>query len=343
MRNIISLTKEDQIGVFDKGEGGAFLRADKRQFQTLNDLWKTSLGLFWTVDMVDFSKDGQRFKELPEHAKRIFKLNNGYQALMDSGVVNIYNHLVTLTNNSDIAKSYSQIAFMESIHADSYSTGLIEMFGAEAEEVIDIVYTDATVRKRMDSEIDKSSVMIQDPTIQNIFVVIAATYLLERVKFPFSFFVTLSLNKGYNNAINGFSQLISRIASDELEVHVPTNKVILKHMIEYYNLDASVISDMCATILEQELEWNKYLLKDGPIPGYNERIGEEFIRYSANKALRDLGMDIPVIKPNDFVKWFNFYRDPNNKQVSQQEAKSTQYQKGTLRNDLERFNDDFIQ
>ncbi len=339
MRNIISLTKEDQIGVFDKGEGGAFLRADKRQFQILNDLWKTSLGLFWTADMVDFSKDGQRFKELPEHAKRMFKLNNGYQALMDSGVVNIYNHLVTLTNNSDIAKSYSQIAFMESIHADSYSTGLIEMFGSAAEEVIDIVYTDETVRKRLDLEIDASAVMIQNPTIPNIFVVIAATYLLERVKFPFSFFVTLSLNKGYNNAINGFSQLISRIASDELEIHVPTNKVILKHMIEYYNLPTTVIEDMCATILEQELEWNKYLLKDGPIPGYNERIGEEFIRYSANKALRDLGIDVEPIKPNDFVNWFNFYRDPNNKQVSQQEAKSTQYQKGTLRNDLANYKD----
>lgn len=258
---------------------------------------------------------------------------------MDSGVVGIYNHLALLTNSNDVALSYQQIAFMETIHATSYSSGLVEMFGADASDIIDIVYTDPVVRTRLSSEIDYTDDVIANPSIENIFKAVVATYLLEYIKFPFSFFVTLTLNKAYGNAINGFSQLISRIAEDELSIHVPTNKYIINHMLEYYNLDKQIIIDMADEILEQELNWNKYLLQDGTIPGYNEQIGEYFIRYYHNKALANVGCADRELKPNDTIDWFNHVRNPNNKQVSQQEAASTQYQKGVIKDDLGKFDE----
>ncbi len=335
MRNIITLEQNPTIGIFDESDGGVFLRTDKVKYPILKDLWEQSLALFWTVKMVDFTKDAAGFKLLPPHAQRIFKLTNGYQSLMDGGVVGIYNHLALLNNNVEVALSYQQIAFTETIHATSYSDGLVEMLGHEASDVIDIVYTDPVVRNRLASEITISANLIKEPSIDNIYRAIAATYLLEYIKFPFSFFVTFSLNKGYNNAINGFSQLISRISQEELEIHVPTNKFILKQMIKDYNLDINVIVEMADEILAQELPWNDYLQQDGPIPGYNTAIGEQVLRYFHNKALRDIGYKERVaIKPCEFVDWFNHYRNPDNKQVSQQEMKSTQYQKGVIRDDL---------
>ena len=340
MRNIITLEGTTNTTPMFGGnvEGSCFLRTDESRHRVLRDLWESSLALFWTVNMVDFSKDAEGFAQMPKHAQRMFKLNNGYQSLMDSGVVSIYNHLALQTNHPEIALSYTQIMFTETIHATSYSDGLLEMFGSDATSVIDIVKTDPIVRTRLDDEIDYSYEMIENPSNYNIFRAIAATYLLEYIKFPFSFFVTLTLNKGYNNAINGFSQLIARISQEELEIHVPTNKYILKKLIENHDLPIEEIKSMADRILEQELQWNKYLQLEGPVPGYNEAIGEEFLRYYHNKALRDIGYkDIETIKPSSTIDWFNHARNPDNKQVSQQEMKSTQYQKGVIKNDFYKF------
>ena len=59
--------------------------------------------------------------------------------------------------------------------------------------------------------------------------------------------------------------------------------------------------------------------------------------YHANKAIRDCGIDVTPIKPNDTITLFNHYRDISNQVVAQQEMNSNQYQKGVLKNDLERF------
>jgi len=340
MRNIISLSNDKTLKIFDESDGGAFLRTDYTELPALKNLWEKALGLFWTSKMIDFSKDADGFLTLPEIPQTMFLENNGYQSLMDSGVVSIYGHLASLTNYSSVALSYTQIGFSETIHATSYSDGLVQMFGAQATEKIDIVFSNPTIKNRLESELDFSANMIADPSIENIFRVIVATYLLEHIKFPFSFFVTFSINKAYNSSINGFAQLISRIAQEELEIHVPTNAIVIKHMLEVYDLDRSIITEMADVILAQELEWNTYLQRNGPIPGYNEQIGEEFIRYYHNKSLRDIGNTPDVtLKPTEFVNWFNHIRNPDNKQVSQQEMKSTQYKKGVIKNDLGRFNE----
>ncbi len=332
MKHIITLNKQSGSSLFGESDGGVFLRTDNIQHRVLKDLWDKSNALFWTVNMVDFSKDS--IENIPEIGKRMFKLNNGYQSLMDSGVVGIYNHLALRTTSNEVALSYQQIAFMETIHATSYSDGLLQMFGEKATDIIDVVYTDNVVQNRLTSEIDYSDKLILEPNSHNIALSIAATYLLESIKFPFSFFVTFSINKAYDNCINGFSQLISRIATDELEIHVPTNSYVLKKLLKEKAITKEEISYMADTILNQELGWNLYLQKDGPIPGYNQKIGEEFIRYMHNKTLRDLGIKIDIIKPNNTVQWFNHVRNPDNKQVSQQEQKSTQYQKGVMKDDL---------
>lgn len=290
--------------------------------------------------MIDFSGDALGFTTMPEIPQRMFKLNNGYQAVMDSGVVNIYNDLAMCTTNPELAMIYQYIAQNETIHAMSYSTGLIEMFGDKATEVIDIVYTDPIIKTRLTSEVDYAE-QLDCNDMQSIFKVVTAAYLLEHIKFPFSFFVTFRINNAYNNAINGFAMLLKKIAEDEMEIHYPTNANVIKDMIRTGLVDKEWALDFVTQeahkIQSQEFKWNKYLLQDGSIPGYNEAIGEAFIAYQTNKALRDVGVDVEAIKPNDTITWFNHYRDINNQVVAQQEMKSNQYQKGVLKNDLDRF------
>lgn len=341
MSNILNIAQKPESNpLFGGQQGGVFLRTDVVQYPIYKNLYEAAFGKFWTVKMIDFSGDALGFKTLPEHAQRMFKLNNGYQSLMDSGVVNIYNDLVMCATNPELAMIYQYIAQNESIHATSYSEGLIEMFGDKAGEVIDIVYSDPVIKTRLTSEIDYAESLDRD-NMQSIFKVVVSAYLLEHIKFPFSFFVTFRLNNAYDNAINGFSMLLKKIAEDEMEIHYPTNGNVIKDMIKAGLVDKEWAYDFiekeAAQTLKQEYLWNEYLLQDGSIPGYNQAIGEAFIDYQVNKALRTVGLDIPAIKPNDTITWFNHYRDISNQVVAQQEMKSNQYQKGVLKNDLHRF------
>jgi ribonucleotide reductase beta subunit family protein with ferritin-like domain len=135
--------------------------------------------------------------------------------------------------------------------------------------------------------------------------------------------------------------LLKKIAEDEMDVHYPANANVIKVMISSGLVDKEWahkrIANEAARIEAEEFIWNDYLLEEGSIPGYNKAIGQAFIQYQTNKALRDVGIDVPPIKPNDTITWFNHYRDINNQVVAQQEMKSNQYQKGILKNDLDRF------
>lgn len=340
MSSIINLTKPVSNPLFGGQPGGLFLRTDNIQYPIFKNLFEAATGKFWTSKMIDFSKDALGFESLPPVAQRMFKLNNGYQSLMDSGVTNLYNNLVSCTTNPELAILYQYIAQNESIHAISYSDGLVQMFGSKASEVIDIVYSDTVVQSRLTSEVDYAD-RLQADDMESIFRVIVATYLLEHVKFPFSFFVTFNLNKAYGNAINGFSMLIKKIAEDEMDIHYPTNAAVIKTMISEGMVDRdwayNFISTEANYVLTMELGWNSYLQAEGSVPGYTKAIGQEFINYWYNKALRDVGYDLEPIKPNDTIRWFNDYRNIHNQVVAQQEMRSNAYQKGTIKNDLSRF------
>jgi ribonucleotide reductase beta subunit family protein with ferritin-like domain len=345
MSNILNITEKPTSNpIFGGLDGGVFLRSDKIQYPVFKNLYEAGFGKFWTDKMIDFSGDSLGFKTLPPVAQRMFKLNNGYQSIMDSGVVNIYNDLTMCCTNPELAMLYQYIAQNESIHALSYSTGLIEMFGDKATEVIDLVYTDPVIKTRLTSEMDYAEQLNRYDMV-SIFKVVVSAYLLEHIKFPFSFFVTFRINNAYSNAINGFSMLLKKIAEDEMDVHYPTNANVIKVMMSTGLVDKEwahkFISDEAARIEQEEFGWNGYLLQEGSIPGYNKAIGEAFISYQTNKALRDCGVDAPTIKPNDTITWFNHYRDINNQVVAQQEMKSNQYQKGVLKNDLDRFTKDY--
>ena len=341
MSNILNITEKPLDNpVFGGLDGGVFLRTDKVQYPIFKALYEAGFGKFWTDKMIDFSGDALGFKTLPPVAQRMFKLNNGYQSLMDSGVVNIYNLLTMCTTNPELAMLYQYIAQNESIHALSYSTGLVEMFGDKATEVIDLVYTDPVIKTRLTAEVDFAEQLDRDD-MRSIFKVVVSAYLLEHIKFPFSFFVTFRINNAYDNAINGFSMLLKKIAEDEMDVHYPANANVIKVMMKEGLVDKAwakeFILEEAAKVVIGEFEWNEYLQKDGSIPGYNVAIGEAFIQYQHNKTLRDVGIDVAVIKPNDTITWFNHYRDISNQVVAQQEMKSNQYQKGVLKNDLDRF------
>ncbi len=348
MKQIIELNQPTQeTWKLFFGDHGGLLRVDQVDHPVIMNTFKKGFSDVWSWTVVDFQSDILGWNKIDSVGQRIFLLNNGYQTVMDSGVVGIYNYLAMTATNTELKLGYQYIAQNESIHAGSYSYGLSQMFGNEAEAKINIVYEDEFIKKRMDSEIDfsdelfQSIVLNQEENREILFKAIVATYVLEHIKFPFSFFATWTLNRVYDNAINGFSNLLKLIAQDELDFHVPMNKNVLRILKREKKQgfqeawDEKFVYDYVRGVAEQEKEWSLYLLEEGELPGFNKNINKHFIEYQADKTLTDLGLDpIYGVQKNDTIEWFNEYRKIKNQNTALQETSNTSYNKGVIKNDI---------
>ena len=334
------------------GDNGNFLRIDRCDYTVFQNLYEKAFSDFWTHKVVDFSKDAVGWDQLDEKAKRMFLLNNGYQSLMDSGVTSLFAYLAEICTNTELAVLYKYNDQNESVHAISYSYGLAQMFGGRAEEMIDIVYRDPVIQKRMDDEIDISSEFVEyvvhaknsyEKAKQLLVREMAATYFLESIKFPFSFFVTWRINESYNNCIQGFSQLLKLIAHDELTTHAVTHQNVFAILMRedrqgFVNIieqEKQWIIDYAKHVAEQEIEWCEYLFAEGDVNGFTKEMGIHFIKYYTDRALSNLKLDkIYNEKKSDIIEWYDRYRNINAQNAALQEVSNIAYQKGVTKNDL---------
>lgn len=341
------------------GKFGNYIRIDNVTHDIARKLKEASEANTWFTKEIDYKSDKTKFQELPADAKRAFKLNIAYQTLMDSGVTSGISYVLHQVVTSSIwSLLYSRIAIEEAIHAESYSYGLSEVFGHNAAETLDLVYTDEFVKKRMENEcelFDKvAEICIENTnkyTLEEkqiaLLRLLLGIYFLEGVKFPFSFLVTFIINNSYNNAISGFTKTIKLIAHDELSVHVVTGRNVLNILSKEdeqgfkYLFDngtfRSLATEIADTVVEQEILWAKYLFDEHDVAGINSQISENFIKYWANIRLKDIGIaDNPYSRSEktDIIDWFNNYRNINKQNAALQETSNTSYQKGTLKNDL---------
>jgi len=347
------------------GDYGNLQRSDIMNHEIFRKLAEASEANTWFMNEIDYSKDKKGYELLPDNAKRMFHLNILHQNNMDSLVPNTFSKLSDIATDSWLTYLYSRISTEENIHALTYSSGLTKVFGAKGSEMIDYVYEDDMLKERMVIEIDTARYLIkklkeEDPEVEEIsdelkiaiLDQLIVTYFLEGVKFPFSFFTTWSINKAYGNAIQGFSQALKLIAWDELTVHVPTGLNVMKtlmkneeqgfsHLKTWFYQRVKEVAEITAT---GEMDWNRYLQKDGGIPGFTIDIGDHFIKYMVDYRMKSLIDEVMFDeKKSDIIDWFNEYRNLNKTQVALQEADSTNYQKGTLKDDLDSIDvDEFI-
>ena len=329
------------------GDNEDIIRIDKISYSNILNTFKKGFSDVWAWTAVDFSKDTVGWDKIDEVGKDIFIKTNGYQTLMDSGVVGIYNYLAIAASNPELKIAYQYVAQNESIHAGSYSYGISQMFGYKAEEMIDIANTDPFIKSRMNNENDfekefiDSIIRKEEQNFEIVFKVIVATYLLEQIKFPFSFYTTWNINRVYGNAIQGFSQLLKLIAQDELDFHVVLNKHVLKILRKEKRQgfsdvwDEKFIYDYVKTVVKEEKEWSKYLRSNGDIQGFTENITDHLIEYFADKALKNIGLEsIYKRETNDTIDWFNAYRKIKDQNAALQESSNVRYNKGVLQNDI---------
>ena len=181
------------------GEYGNFVRIDTIQYPQFVKLYESSESNTWFMNEISYEADIIGWTKMPENAQRMFKLNITYQNLMDSGVTNIFNEISKVCSISELQYLYNRISIEENIHALTYSNGLNIVFGADAEKILDEVYSDKHVQNRMLQEQNGGEDFIQkciierrtdDTAKMSLLKLLGAAFLLEGIKFPSSFYVT---------------------------------------------------------------------------------------------------------------------------------------------------------
>ena len=339
------------------GDYSGFIRIDQVSHEAARTLKDNAESNTWFSKEVDMKDDKTKFDTLPEDAKTVFKLNICYQVLMDSFVTaGIGEYIIDCISTPIWDLLYRRISYEESIHAESYSYCLSQVFGSDTPKILNLVYEDKHVQSRMQEEIklfgDLHEAMEQDDIeVKKVALLraILALYCLESIKFPFSFLVTFTINDSYSNAIPGFTNNIRLIAHDELNTHVPTGVLLMrtlrdeehqgfKHLFDNGWFKETILG-MVKDVVEQELAWAKYLFDDKEVKGINYNISEYFIKWRANISLRMVGIsdsDNPYSSFNDnsTTRFFDNCRNVNKQNAALQETSTVSYQKGALTNDL---------
>lgn len=307
----------------------------------------------WFLNVVSCSND--RWYEFPESAMKKFQLTLGYQTVLDSLVPDVFKYLSEIVTDPWLEYLYSRISTMEHTHALSYSSGVTQAYGAKATEFLDIIYTDPQIKTRIEHELALAEEFVQavqagwsntEANRKLLLKLLVAIFALEGIKFPFSFFTSWTLNKGYNKCAQGFSQLLLSISVDELVVHTATGSNFINKLRK--NSDFSeefssgwfdeMASTYMATVAEREIKWANYLLETGDEPGFNKAICEHFIHYWTDRRLREIKLPQQFnVKKNDIEEWFDEYRNVRDKQSSLQEISNVNYQIGQIQNDLDLF------
>lgn len=366
---IIDTTQKTEENKIFFGKKSKYIRIDKISHDIAKTLKENSEGNTWFTKEIDMTQDKTRFDSLPEDAKRAFKLNIAYQTLMDSGVTSGISEVLLRCVSTPIWDIlYRRIMIEETIHSESYSYGLNNVFGYKAAEILDLVYEDKVVQARMNVEKDLFKSLHDLDSLDDIpyndknkmrelrkalLRLLLGVFCLEGIKFPFSFMVTFTINHNYDFAIPGFNRIIQLIAHDELNTHVPTTRHLFaifrteeeQGFTEFFGSDGFFWNELDALIkltVDSEIEWAKYLFNGYTVKGITVDSAEYFIKWRANFLYQMLGVTENPYKEyisNADTEFFETTRSINKQNTAAQEADLLSYQKGGLNKDWDKLDE----
>jgi ribonucleoside-diphosphate reductase beta chain len=101
-----------------------------------------------------------------------------------------------------------------------------------------------------------------------------------------------------------------------------------------------MIYDMIDEGVRQEIAWGSYVIGD-QIPGLNQSMVEDYIRYLGNIRLKSIGLEplYPGLEEEpESMRWVSQYADANQVKTDFFEARSSAYAKSSaIEDDLDSF------
>jgi ribonucleoside-diphosphate reductase beta chain len=171
--------------------------------------------------------------------------------------------------------------------------------------------------------------------IKAIYMALHASYALEAFRFMVSFATSLAMVE--NKIFIGNGNIISLILQDEL-LHKGWTAYLINQVVKEDSRFAQVKSEcesevyqLYMDVIREEKDWADYLFKMGPVIGLNATVLKDFVDYTANIALKEIGIRYTSPAPKTTpIPWFNKHSDTSKKQTALQENESTNYVIGVM-------------
>ena len=349
-------TKTDYLNrkMFLDPEGPVTIqRFEEVKYKKIADFETTARGFFWVPEEISLTKDANDFKEASDAVKHIFTSNLLRQTALDSlqgrAPSQVFTPVVSLPELEALIYNWS--FFETNIHSRSYSHIIRNIYNVpkdvfntihDTKEIIDMAssvgkYYDDLHRLNCLKEIaDPTKETVLEPVhIKAIYMALHASYALEAFRFMVSFATSLAMVE--NKIFIGNGNIISLILQDEL-LHKGWTAYLINQVVKEDNRFAAIkqeceaeVYQLYMDVIREEKEWADYLFKMGPVIGLNATVLKDFVDYTANIALKEIGIryNSPAPKTTP-IPWFNKHSDTSKKQTALQENESTNYVIGVM-------------
>ncbi len=249
------------------------------------EVWQRVTQNFWLPEKVPLSNDINDWRSLSKDEQALtMKVFTGL-TLLDTiqssiGVISLIKDSVTPHEEAVL----TNFAFMESVHAKSYSSVFSTMCTSEEiEETFAWAETNSTLQEKTQKIV--SEYCYSDSPIKRKI----ASVFLESFLFYSGFF--LSLHHNSTGKMTNTADLIRLIIRDEAVHGYYIGYKCQQELAKLPEEEQKTLKDEGYQLLwelyNQELEYTELLYKDS---GLQSEV-ETFLRYNANKALANLGME----------------------------------------------------
>ncbi|MGL1902434.1 MAG: ribonucleotide-diphosphate reductase subunit beta [Fibrobacterales bacterium] len=333
------------------GKDLSIQRYDIFKYKKFFDIYQQQMSFFWRPEEINVSLDGGQFKGLSENEKWIFTQNLKYQILLDSVQSRAIPFIVERTSNPEFEAAAKAWEFFETIHSYSY-TYIIKNIYSNPSEVFDNIINDKEIVKRATSVTEYYNKLIENVPDESLYdkkkklyLTLISVNILEGIRFYVSFACSYSFAE--RGTMEGNAKIISLINRDE-NIHL----AITQNLLNLFRTEKDegfqkVVKDCEKTVIEmyqkaaeEEMEWARYLFKDGSILGLNEEILIKYMQWLTNKRMKAIGLEGLFPTESNPINWIKNWTESKNVQVAPQETEIESYKVGSFTHDIHNVNFD---
>ena len=337
MKTVLNKKNIDLLGnPMFLGEDLSLQRYDKIKYPKFYELYDQQLNFFWRPQEVTLIKDISDYKNLSDEERFVFDNNLKFQTMTDSMLSRSIHELMKHVTNSELEICMNAWSFFETIHSNSYTYILNNVY-PNSTKFFDSILEDKEIVKRANTISEKYDELLGNSTDikQQLFDAILATQITEGLIFYVSF--ACSFYFGYRGKMEGNAKIIKLISRDE-NVHVAITQNIMRNWTtnpdegfqEIIKNNEDKVYSAYETAVNLEKDWADHLFSKGSLVGLTAESLKNYIEWLANKRLISIGYKklYPNSKTNPLAGWLDSYYDSKKFQVAPQETELSSYVKG---------------
>ena len=336
------------------GEAQNIQRYDNYRYPIFDKLTQRQLSYFWRPEEVSLQKDRSDYQHFREEQKFIFTSNLKYQTMLDSvqgrGPALAFGPYCSLPELESCILTWD---FFENIHSRSY-THIVKNVYPNPSEVFDTMLDDEKILARaltVTEAYDTFLKISDDHFVKNkgtlydvkkhLLLAVVNVHALEALRFYVSFACSFAF--GELKMMEGSAKIIGLIARDEA-LHLAITNNIIKNWqkgddpeyVQIWEESKDEVYAIYDKVVKEEKEWADYMMSKGSIIGLNTTLLHQYIEVTANKRLRNLGLQpvYDISSSANPLPWMQHWIESKSVQVAPQETEVESYVIGGIKQDV---------